>query len=142
MAIRRILFPTDYSEVSNSAWHVAYALARVHEATLVVIHVHQWAESENADHTPSPPPPEELARLRSSVPDDLDIPCEFHLLHYRPPGEAGVVVDYARQSNADLIVVGTHARSGITHWLMGSVAESILRQAECQVIAVKPASEE
>jgi universal stress protein A len=118
---------------------VAASLARDTGATLLVVHVHQWAEHPTGtllDVVPHPPP-DELEKLRSDVPADIGSACEFHVLHYRPPGEAGVIVDFAKSADADLIVVGTHGRSGISHLLAGSVAESIIRQAPCPVVAVK-----
>lgn len=48
------------------------------------------------------------------------------------------IIDYARENEIDLIVIGTHGRSGLMHILMGSVAERIVRKAPCPVLTVKP----
>jgi nucleotide-binding universal stress UspA family protein len=56
------------------------------------------------------------------------------VLRVGTPAEA--IVDYARDHNCDLIVIGTHGRTGLTHMLMGSVAEKVVRLAECPVMVV------
>jgi len=48
------------------------------------------------------------------------------------------VVDAARECNADLIVIGTHGRTGVAHMLLGSVAEAVLRLTDCSVMTVRP----
>jgi universal stress protein A len=48
------------------------------------------------------------------------------------------IVQYARQNDVDLIVMGTHGRSGLSHLLLGSVAEKVIRKAHCPVLVVRP----
>ena len=64
-----------------------------------------------------------------------------------PPGSvkitkpADVIVQFANAHNVDMIVLGTHGRTGLLHLLMGSVAESVMRQADCPVITIRQAKE-
>ena len=55
---------------------------------------------------------------------------------------AKMIADFAREKDADLIVVGTHGRTGLDRLLMGSTAEGLLREAPCQVLVVKHQVEE
>jgi nucleotide-binding universal stress UspA family protein len=48
------------------------------------------------------------------------------------------IIEYAQSQQIDLIVIGTHGRSGFAHILMGSVAERVVRKAPCPVLSVKP----
>jgi nucleotide-binding universal stress UspA family protein len=50
------------------------------------------------------------------------------------------IIKYADENHIDLIVLGTHGRSGMLHWLMGSVAEKVVQYAHCPVLVVRPSS--
>lgn len=81
------------------------------------------------------PDREELQRmLMAVVPSDATIPCEHRLIVGAP---AGAVVELAEKENADIIVLATHGRTGLTRLLMGSVAEEVVRRATYPVLAVK-----
>ena len=58
------------------------------------------------------------------------------------PNAAETIVDYAKDLHADVIVVGTHGRSGVSRLLMGSVAEHVVRSAPCPVLVVRPREHE
>jgi nucleotide-binding universal stress UspA family protein len=58
------------------------------------------------------------------------------------PNAANAIVEYARDVHADVIVVGTHGRSGVSRLLMGSVAEHVVRSAPCPVLVVRPKEHE
>lgn len=134
--IHTILHPTDLSEISNAAFRLACAFARDYGAELLVLHVY--------------PPPingaEEIDRDRSDEMEH-DLLDAVHKLVPRDPTintayriEEGfpteVILEVAR--GCDLIVMGTHGRGGITRAFMGSVAEHVLREANCPVITVRP----
>lgn len=140
LTIRTILHPTDYSESSRPALELACALARDFGAKLVVCHV-------------SPPPiitagegvgvivdfptgeaEQMTARLKQVLPDDPQIRVAHELLRGDPASE---IVRLADEAKADLIVMGTHGRRGITRFLMGSVAEGVMRHAPCPVLTVR-----
>jgi nucleotide-binding universal stress UspA family protein len=72
--------------------------------------------------------------LERRVPKAANVDCELHLLQGHPADE---IVRLASGHMVDLIVVGTHGRTGLTRVLVGSVAESIMRHAKCPVLVVK-----
>lgn len=140
---QKILVPTDFSEDSHRALQVAQSLARDHGAKLIL-----------AAAAPPPPPVTESLLPSSEYPGlvaatrrDLEataakvqgLPVETHVLG----GEPGpAIVAIANDCNADLIVMGTHGRSGLSRLVMGSVAEYVLRHARCPVLTMKPGTEQ
>jgi nucleotide-binding universal stress UspA family protein len=127
MRLNEILFPTDFSPASEAAGRIAREMALQAGARLHVLHVVPPVTDPSL-------PAEHLARVGRSLADGLRV--ETALLS----GWAGRnIVDYAREKRVDLIVVGTHGRTGITHAILGSVAETVVRLAPCLVLTV-PAS--
>lgn len=138
--IRTILVPADYSGHSEDAFQLAQALARDYGARLIVVHV-------------ATPPllvtPGELGRAlqvkngyRAELEERLkgiyaiDFPGEIE--HRILDGDPAVgILDTARQVQCDLIVMGTHGHTGLGRLLLGSVAEQIVRKADCPVLTVK-----
>jgi nucleotide-binding universal stress UspA family protein len=135
--IRTILHPTDFSGRSAAAFRLACSLARDHQAALVVLHV-VTPEPVFLDGPYVPPPPghraELLQRLHEVRPDRNNIPVEHRLVE----GDPAVQINrLAAESRCDLIVLGTHGRTGLGRLLMGSVAEEVVRKAPCPVLTVK-----
>lgn len=143
-----VLYPTDLSEASLPAFRYAVALARWHGATLTVLHVvptfdprpgpHEWLGDANPVLASLPPETvrSEMARL---LPMDEADGVAVTLVA-RAGGTSASIVDQALESAADLIVIGTHGRSGFNRLLMGSVAEKVLRLAPCPVLTIPPAA--
>jgi nucleotide-binding universal stress UspA family protein len=138
LAIKTILHPTDFSERSDQAFRLACSLARDHGARVIVLHVAPppMATTVGGVMTPEPGRHDEeyWDRLRRVRPDDLGVPVEY-LLAEGSPAEG--VLRAARQTQCDLIVMGTHGRTGLGRALMGSVAEVVVRKAPCLVLTVK-----
>jgi nucleotide-binding universal stress UspA family protein len=139
LAIKSILFPTDFSERSEVAFRLACSLARDHGARLIVLHVvapPQTVAYEAMPMLPAYPPGyrEELeTRLRS-----LKAPAGVAVDYRLEEGFAAAeIVTLAAEASADLIVMGTHGRTGLGRLLLGSVAEQVLRKAKCPVLTVK-----
>jgi nucleotide-binding universal stress UspA family protein len=134
--IKKILYPTDFSSYSNQAYFHAIALAKTHAATLTVLFVYH----PDKTMTPGSQGDEQADRrywqeqLEQIRPVDPQIPVNHILLHGDPATE---IVRYGRDVGADLIVMGTHGRTGLERLLMGSVAEKVLRDAACSVLVVK-----
>ena len=134
--IQKILYPTDFSSYSNQAYFHAVSLAEKHGASLTVLFVY------NPDKitTPGNPPSMEAARiywqnqLESIRPVDPNISVSHVMLEGDPAEE---IVGYGRDACIDLIVMGTHGRTGVERLLLGSVAERVLRDAACSVLVVK-----
>jgi nucleotide-binding universal stress UspA family protein len=139
--LHTILHPTDFSEPAECAFAFACSLARDHGARLVVLHVDR-------------PPAGHDAVLAHRRPEDYEQPL-WHLLcrfqaqdpsveveHRLAEGDpAAEILRAAREESCDLIVMGTQGRTGLARLIMGSVAETVARQAPCPVLTVKAAPE-
>ena len=133
--IQKILYATDFSSYSNQAYFHAVALASTHGASLTVLFVYTPDMA-----TPGQPggeagdPAYWQNQLEQIRPVDAQIPVRHVLLEGDPATE---IVRYGRDAGMDLIVMGTHGRTGLERLLMGSVAEKVLRDASCSVLVVK-----
>jgi nucleotide-binding universal stress UspA family protein len=127
--VSQVLFPTDYSDVSRAAGHMAADLARRFNARLHVIHV--------VPPVTDPGPPESLPSALADLGPGLD--AVTALVFGRPARE---IVSYAWRHGIDVIVMGTHGRTGVSRALLGSVAEAVARHASCPVLTVPATTEE
>ncbi len=138
MKAEKILVPVDFSERSDAALDWATVLARDTGAARLVIHVETvpltTGGGEYIYSIPEPPTQELLERLNKVVPKDPNIPVVHRLLAGDP---AEAILRTAKSEGVDMIVMGTHGRRGITRLLMGSVAEAIVRRADCPVLILK-----
>ena len=129
---KRILYPTDFSPYSNQAYFQAVTLAEVHNARLTILYVmNPLATTEGPSPTDKKYWREQLEQIR---PNNEQIPVD-HVLMVGDPGT--VISQYAADAGIDMIVMGTHGRTGQDRLLMGSVAEQTLRNAPCSVLVVK-----
>ncbi|MGD2121617.1 MAG: universal stress protein [Gemmatimonadota bacterium] len=143
--LRNILFPTDFSECSRQALSYAAKLATEHGAELHVMHaivLHEDDPHDPAHHLPDPQEIrnvlEKLAEKRmGALVQEHDIPdLVLTQVHRRGVSPAPPIVEYAREADVDLIVMGTHGRRGVRRLLMGSVAAEVVRMAPCSVLTV------
>ena len=137
IAVKRILVPTDFSETSDAALKYGIGLAQAFSAQLYLLHVpgetgvnfeadFPMVQFENATQ-------ERLETLVSAQ-EAKQLRPEYALRIGAPSDE---IVRYAGYREIDLIVMGTHGRSGVAHMLMGSVAEKVVRTAPCPVLTVR-----
>jgi universal stress protein A len=137
LPIRTILHPTDFSANSQCAWEMACALARDYGARLLLIHV-EAPVAAFAELGAIPPQQVDRRALEAELarigPTDSTLAVTRTLLFGDEPS---VINRFAKQNNADLIVMGTHGRTGLGRLLMGSVAESVIREAPCPVLTIK-----
>ena len=124
--VSEILFPTDFSAVSAAAGRTAADFARHFDARLHLLHVvPTHFDRDTARAT--------LRDAISALGDDLAV---------TPVVESGLaaraIVTYAQTHSIDLIVMGTHGRTGFSHALLGSIAEAVVRGAPCPVLTVPP----
>jgi universal stress protein A len=131
--IARILVPTDFSPTADAAFKFAVKLSAHTRASLIVLHVIAPVYYlEDAD----------LALL---VREARQTAQKGLMLLKPPPGRSmiergvphDVIVEIARSVRADLIVMGTHGRSGLKRLVLGSVAENVLRHAPCPVLTIR-----
>jgi universal stress protein A len=136
LTIKTILHPADFSERSDQAFRLACSLARDHGARVILLHVAAPpATAIGGVMTPEPGGHEDCwEQLRRRQPDDPHVPVE-RLLAVGSPGEA--ILRAVRETHCDLVVMGTHGRTGMGRLLMGSVAEEVVRKAPCPVLTVK-----
>ena len=146
MIISRILVPTDFSADADAAFRYALGLARAFNAHIHLLHVvddplsaGMWASEIYTVQIAGLQVDvvrEAERRLEQSVPPGLEkISTEVQV-----GNPMRQILDTARERGTDLIVMGTHGRTGIAHVVMGSVAERVLRHAPCPVLAMRAAT--
>jgi len=144
MSDKTILYPTDFSAENERALHLATVLARDENARLLIVHVSELEQYPVGEPCPEEPEldQKELEKLKSIVPPDPAVSYE-HRLIYGEPGSVEIanpadeIVKLVNQEHVDMIVMGTHGRTGFKHLLMGSVAEAVVRHAPCAVVTIK-----
>ncbi len=147
MNFQKIVVATDFSEASLTALETAYDLALQGGHTLDLVHVME-PYLVTGDPTAMLHPSVEKTyqearnRLEALIPEQwLDedkanpLVVKSSVLTAASPAQA--ITRFAQGKNADLIIVGTHGRKGLTRMLMGSTAESLLRRSPCPVLVVK-----
>jgi nucleotide-binding universal stress UspA family protein len=142
-SLKRIVVATDFSDLSAEAIETAVAFARESGAMLDLVHV-------AAETTYTVPPPMDMMRLPIDLPAAVNeasnrlaseedrlrargIACEGNVLVGRADAQ---IVEHADKTHSDLIILGTHGRSGLPHVLLGSVAEKVVQHAHCPVLTV------
>jgi nucleotide-binding universal stress UspA family protein len=148
MAIKRILVPIDFSRDSLHALAYARDLSRAFHAELLLLHVVDQTYLAGVPELRVANPA--LAKLL----DDQWQIAKTHVAHLgarlekkgqrlqtltKRGSPAQVIADTAKRTAADLIVMGTHGRTGITHMFLGSIAEKVVRTATCPVLTVRRA---
>jgi nucleotide-binding universal stress UspA family protein len=141
LPIRTILYATDFSENSAAAFRVASSLARDYGAQLIVLHVQLpsvvYGDMGAYFVAPEGKNQELMKQLRELKPEDPAVVVDYRLVEGDPAEE---ILHTARETNSDVIVLGTHGRKGLGRLLLGSVAEQTVRTAPCPVVTVKPPS--
>jgi nucleotide-binding universal stress UspA family protein len=146
LAIRRILWPTDFSQGSGHAFPHAAALADWHDAELHVLNVREGKTEVRKDMAQQFPfSKERLSNLLNTAdPSSQSIDLDALSLQQEQidaPSPAEAIVSYAEEQGVDLIVAGTHGRRGLQRMVIGSVAEEVLRTASCPVLTVRAGEE-
>jgi len=139
MTLNHVLVPHDFGDTSKTAMDYAIALARMFNAVLDVLHVRDRADNVIPSRFPRELYDELQAtvreRLLSITAQDATKPTlDFHLRSGTAHAE---ILRFAKEQRTDLIVMGTHGRSGVAHAVMGSVAETVVRTAPCPVLTVR-----
>ena len=139
---RKILVPTDFSELSNKAVERAVALAHRFGAKIDLVHVLEPPPYPEFGYVHVPMKEGALRKAAEAHFERLrsEIPALVDLVDYTPvrTGNAPYeIVQAARQLNSDLIVIGTHGRTGIKRLALGSTAEKVVRHAHCPVLVLR-----
>ena len=144
--ITNILVPVDFSPHAEYAFTYATTLAERFGAKLVLLYVVDdsfvtggWSSEIYVPNVPElmenliADADRRLATLKASA-AALGLTAETAVIRGRP---AHAIVEHAKNGGFDLIVMGTHGRTGVSHVVMGSVAERVLRKAPCPVLTVR-----
>ena len=140
--IKNILCPVDHSDCSKEALKYAVSFAIKDNSKLYLLHVidiRTFDESINA-MTPQIPDDKTLAQLKTKlldcIPEEIrdDMDVEALVVQGIPFVE---IISTAKKNDVDMIVLGSHGRTGITHMMMGSVSEKVVRKAPCPVLIVR-----
>ena len=144
--LEKILVPTDMSEFSEHALRYGCEFARRFDAELHLLNVVQDVVAMVPEPGMAFPAPGEYMRdlqlASQEALDKLPDPNWVNGVSIVRDVRIGTpfveVVRYARAADIDLIVIGTHGRSGLAHVLLGSTAERVVRKAPCPVLSVRP----
>ncbi len=142
MNIQKILLPVDFSHSSDGALKFASSLAADFKAHLILLHVGEGTPaylSAYGGFADTPELEEKIAQENCALlelvkPTVAGVQYERQYLLGDPSQE---ILDLAEREGVDLIVIGSHGRTGLSRLLMGSVAEAVVRHAACPVITVK-----
>lgn len=140
MAAKHILACVDFSEYSTRALVEVGEYARANGSKVTLIHVSDprafvppQAILESAAARDETAHKDVLAKLRDQHLADVEV--EVAVLADHAPAKA--ICDYAEKHGVDLIIVGSHGRGGVERWLIGSVAERVVRHATANVYVVR-----
>ncbi|KKK66103.1 hypothetical protein LCGC14_2967460 [marine sediment metagenome] len=147
IGFKRIIVPIDFSDCSRIALEYAAATARAHRSKLTILHVYE--ESFIEPYVRAANTEEEAQEIIRGIEqvnegkyDEFLKKIDLGGVEYDKLLRKGIpsneIVETAREQQAQLIVVGTHGRSGIKHMLIGSDAEEVVRNAPCDIVVVKP----
>jgi nucleotide-binding universal stress UspA family protein len=139
--MKKLLVAVDLSEPSKEVIETAMRLALAVDGSIELVHVREpYVYALAGQYGPSPEQEQSLVtwidRTLAEASDRLNharVPCVTTSLYGSPARE---IVAHAEKIGADLIVVGTHGRGGITHAVLGSVAERIVQKAKRPVLTV------
>jgi nucleotide-binding universal stress UspA family protein len=146
IAIKNVLVPTDFGEAAGAALQYGRNIARTFGATLHVAHVVDNLSARVATDFPHPQNVVRLQldmeaaaieRLHALVTDDDRRALNAKCVPLTALSPAAAIMDYATEASIDIIVMGTYGRGRVARWLMGSVAERVVRSAPCPVLVVR-----
>jgi len=146
----KILVPVDGSQYSMEALDIAYDYAKTKGANIFLINVVPYIEALDLEISAS-----EREKVNQSMEKRADYVVQQacgilagkdviatcrHIVKSTSVPDA--IIDYAEKEKIDLIIIGTHGRSGFEHIIFGSTAEKVVRKAPCPVLSVRPSQRE
>lgn len=142
---QRILVPIDGSATSNCALAEAIKLARQHAAQVELVNVYEdilyWVDENYINYAELQETirlnAEKLLTKAQAEVIQAGIPVEAKLIEAKNNRIENVIIEEAKRWQAELIVIGTHGRSGFTRLMLGSVAEGVVRSASIPVLLIR-----
>jgi len=142
MAQKTILFATDFSLASDAALTHAEALAKASGARLLIVHVEEPPLAYGGGELYYGLPEPSSERIQKMLEDVRPKDPSVHFVHRLTMGDpAAEIVRIAGDEKAEMVVLGTHGRTGLSRLLMGSVAEAIVRKSPCPVLVYRETDE-
>ncbi len=142
--VKKILCPVDYSVCSQEAFKHAAHIARMESAKLYLMHVidvRSFGHESVLDFDVPKPGDDAIKRIREELTKKAG--DEVKGIEIETVVVVGVpvkdILNVAKDKEVDLIVIGTHGRTGVPHLIIGSVAENVVRKAHCPVLTVRHA---
>jgi nucleotide-binding universal stress UspA family protein len=146
MELKSILVPTDFSDSSRAAVPHALEIARRFEADVTMLHVRTlFADDPNRPEFQFLDESRYITSLDRQMEDFCDDFMQKHPLKTEIIREVSApegILNFVEERKIDLVVMGTHGRSGLAHFFMGSAAEKVVRYAACPVLTVNDRQEE
>lgn len=143
--LEKILLPTDFSEYSAEATKYACAFAEQFNSQIHLLHVQEVYASSTPEFGMGLALPSQIKESREAAERALEKVLDAEWAEGRDIIRATAegppfleIVRYAKAQGIDMVIMGTHGRSGLAHVLMGSVAEKVVRKAPCPVLTVRP----
>lgn len=144
ISIKKILFPTDFSENSNHASDYAVDLAQKLGARLYILHVIHELIDTTGFYIPNISLDQLQKDLEQGAEEMMNKFCREKMGDFRDYESASVIglpyieiLNMAKEKGIDIIVMGTHGRTGIDRVLFGSTAEKVVKKAPCPVLTVR-----
>ncbi|MBT3748863.1 MAG: universal stress protein [Bacteroidetes bacterium] len=142
ISLKNVLCPIDHSDCSKEALKYAVTLAMRDKAKLLLLHIIDIRSfSEGLEAMSKPLPDEETleqlrAKLLDCIPEEIrdDMDVEAIVAQGIPFAE---IISTAKEKKIDMIVIGSHGRTGLSHMMLGSVSEKVVRKAPCPVLTVR-----
>ena len=142
ISLKKILCPIDHSDCSKEALKYAVSFAMKEEAKLLLLHIIDIRSfNEELDAISKQIPDEETferlrVKLLDCIPEEIrdDMDVEAIVIQGIPFAE---IISTAKEKEIDMIVIGSHGRTGISHMMLGSVSEKVVRKAPCPVLTVR-----
>ena len=145
LQLKKILLPTDFSKYSAAAESYACEFAAKFGAELHLLHTLEQHYSLTPEFGLGFAVPTQISESKAAAEKALSglldpgWATNSNVIHRVIEGSPKTeIVRYARAENIDLIVISTHGRTGLSHMLIGSVAETVVRTASCPVLTVRP----
>ena len=147
ISLNKILCPIDHSDCSKDALRYAVSFAMKDEAKLLLLHVIDIRSfNEGLDAMSTQIPNEETieqlrVKLLNCIPEEIrnEMDVEAIVSQGIPFAE---IISTAKEKEIDMIVIGSHGRTGLSHIMLGSVSEKVVRKAPCPVLTVRQSDHE
>ncbi len=142
--IKRILFPTDFSEMTEQVLSYVLSLADKYGAKVDLLHVVHELADMSGFYVPHISYDVIEKEMEAAAKENMEKFCEEHLkgrvdyeIHTRRGVPFNEIIKAARELGVDLIVMGTHGKTGLDHVLFGSTAEKVVRKSPVPVLTVR-----